>query len=205
MRESALIMTITYTIGNSLYINITNRCTNNCDFCIRNNEDGVGDANNLWLKREPTKEEIWEDINRRDLSIFKEIVFCGYGEPTLRLFDMLFVCEKIKKAHPINIRINTNGQANLIYKKNITSSFLGLVDSISISLNAKNSEDYINICHPIYGDKTYEAILEFAKECRKYVKEVIFTVVDTMPKEDIEICKNIANEIGINFRVRELI
>lgn len=198
-------MTITYTIGNSLYINITNACTNDCDFCIRNNSQSVGSANSLWLEREPTKEEIWFDINKRNFLNFKEIVFCGFGEPLIRLDELLWVCENIKKHSNIPIRANTNGHGNLIFGKNITHKFKGLIDVISISLNAKNAEDYNNICHPIYGEKAYESILEFAKQCKKYVKEVIFTVVDTLPKDDIEICRNIADEIGVKFRVRHFI
>ncbi len=198
-------MTITYTIGNSLYLNITNACTNNCDFCIRNNSQSVGDAENLWLEKEPTKEEIWDNISKRDLSIYKEVVFCGFGEPLIRLDELLWVCQNIKKHSNISIRVNTNGQVNLIFGQNVTQKFKGLIDVLSISLNAKNSQDYIKICHPVYGIKTFESILTFAKESKKYVKEVIFTVVDNLPKEDIEICRNISNDIGVKFRVRHLI
>ena len=34
-------MTITYEVGNSLYLIITKRCSNRCDFCIRQNGDGA--------------------------------------------------------------------------------------------------------------------------------------------------------------------
>lgn len=198
-------MTITYTIENSLYINITNRCTNSCDFCIRNNGAGVGSADNLWLETEPSKEEILDDILKRDLSLFKEIVFCGYGEPLIRLDELLWVSKKVKEISNILIRINTNGHGNLIHNKDITPLFKNIIDVISISLNAKNSEEYNKICHPDFNEKTFDGILDFAAKCKQYVPNVILTIVDTLPKADIEECRKIADNIGVQFRVRELI
>ncbi len=198
-------MTITYTIENSLYINITNRCTNSCDFCIRNNGSGVGSADNLWLETEPTKEEIFEDILKRNLAEFKEIVFCGYGEPLIRLEELLWVSKKVKEKVNIPIRINTNGHGNLIHQKDITPLLKDIIDVISISLNAKNSEEYNKICHPDFEQKTFEGILDFASKCKEFVPNVVLSIVDTLPKEDIEECRKIAECIGVNFRIRELI
>lgn len=198
-------MTITYTLGHSLYINVTNKCTNTCDFCVRNNGSGIGSADSLWLDREPTKEEIFEDISKRKLSEFKEIVFCGYGEPLIRLYDVLWVCKKVKEITDIPIRVDTNGQANLIFKENVTEGFKGLIDTISISLNAKNAEDYDKMCHSTFGEDAFYSIIKFAQDCKKYVNEILFTVVSTLPKDDIEQCRKIAEEIGVKFRIREYI
>lgn len=195
-------MTITYILRNSLYVNITNRCTNRCSFCIRNTKSGVGEGINLWLEREPTVQEIIDDIEKHDLSKYTEVVFCGYGEPMYRTYEIVDVCKHLKDKHNIKIRINTNGHANLIYGKDITPMLEGLVDTISISLNAKNASEYQKICRSQYGEKAYEAMLDFAVKCKKYIPEVVLSVVDVMPQEDIEACSKIARQIGVEFRVR---
>ena len=197
-------MTITYVLDNSLYINITNKCNNNCEFCLRNITDKVGDAPTLWLEKEPDEAEIWEDIQRRNLSDFNEIIFCGFGEPTMRIDVVAAISEKIKSASDIPIRLNTNGLANLLYKKDITP-LLKNIDIVSISLNAKNKLEYDKICHSDYGLQAFDGMLEFARLCKKTVKKVKFTIVDTLPSEDIEECKKIAKENGIELRIRELI
>ncbi|HEX3012501.1 MAG TPA: TIGR04100 family radical SAM protein [Syntrophomonadaceae bacterium] len=195
-------MTITYEVGNSLYINITNRCTNKCLFCIRNISDGVGSGTNLWLEQEPTIDEVVEDIQRRDITRYKEFVFCGYGEPMMRTNDIIEICKKLKEKYSIPIRINTNGQANLICGKDITPQLEGLVDAVSISMNARDNNKYQAICQSKYGEGAYEAMLDFAAKCKKYIPRVILTVVDLISLEDIQYCKKIAQRIGADFRVR---
>lgn len=128
-------MTITYEIGDNLYINITNRCPNACNFCVREQEGGFEDA--LWLVKEPTAEEIIHDIFLKDIGQYEELVFCGYGEPLERIDKVVEVCEAVKRKSNIPIRINTNGLANKIHNTDVTPRFKSLVDSISISLNAK--------------------------------------------------------------------
>lgn len=191
---------IAYKLGNSLYLNITNRCTNRCGFCIRNNETGVG-GYNLWLDKEPTTKEIIEAIG--DPSSYKEVVFCGYGEPLMRLQTVLDVARYLKKTYPdVPIRINTNGQANLIYGEDITPQFKGLVDVISISLNAENAEKYQELCHSDYGEEAYYSILEFARKCKNHIPRVVLSVVE-LPSIDVEKCRKLAEELGVEFRVRK--
>lgn len=188
---------ITYQINDALYINLTNRCTNNCWFCIRNHPESMGF--DLWLDKEPSLEEIFADM--KDLDIYSEVVFCGYGEPLERLREVIEICRYLKEKG-VRTRINTNGQANLIWKSNIVPELSGLVDSISISLNAKNAKDYMKLCRPEHGEEAYEAILDFAKEAIQCIPEVWFTVVDVISAHDIEICRGIADSIGVRFRVR---
>lgn len=196
-------MIITYELGQSLYINITNRCSNCCTFCIRDKADGVGDGIDLWLEREPTVAEIVADIEQRDVSRYKELVFCGYGEPLMRAVEVIEIGKILKnKFAATPIRINTNGQANLIYGKDITPQLQGLVDYISISLNAKNGQAYQALCQSEYGEKAFAAILDFAVKCKQYIPKVVLTVVDVLPAEDIEACREIARRIGVDFRVR---
>ncbi len=195
-------MTITYQVGNSLYLNITNRCSNNCSFCVRNKSDGVGSANNLWLDREPTVDEIMTAIQKRDLSRYQELVFCGYGEPMMRTMDIIEICKKVKPTHNIPIRINTNGQANLIFGRDITPLLEGCVDIISISMNASNKDSYQAMCKSVYGDIAFDALINFAIQCKKHVPKVVLTVVDVINTKDIQTCRVIADQIGVKFRVR---
>lgn len=199
-------MTITYELGKSLYVNITNRCSNDCDFCVRQNHDGVNGKDSLWLDREPTVGEIKADFETRDLAKYDAVVFCGYGEPMIRAYDVIEVSKWLKAKMPdIKIRINTNGQANLICGEDITPKLEGIIDCISISLNAENAKKYQDVCQSEFGEAAYDGLLEFATLAKKYVPEVVFSVVDIMPKEEIEACRKIAADCGVSFRVREYI
>ena len=188
-------MTITYETGSGLYVNLTNRCTNNCDFCVRTTEDGYyGD---LWLDREPTAD---------DLSKYTEVVFCGYGEPTMRLDVLLAAAKHIKEISDLPTRINTNGLANLYFGRDVTPELEGLIDVVSISLCAASAEEYDSICHSRFGLAAYDGLIEFARLASRYVSKVKMTVVDTtIPPEDIEKCREIARSAGAELRVREFI
>lgn len=199
-------MTITYELGNSLYVNITNRCSNACTFCVRNEHDGVNGKDNLWLDREPDIDEIKADFEKRDLSKYDAVVFCGYGEPMMRADIVIETAKWLKEKYPyIKIRINTNGQANLIYGRDITPELEGVVDTISISLNAENAEKYQKLCISRFGEAAFDGLIEFARLAKRYVPQVVFSVVDIMPQDEIENCRKIAEECGVSFRVREFI
>lgn len=200
-------MTVTYEVENGLYINITNRCSNRCEFCIRNNGDGAYGSDSLWLLREPTREEILESVFSRDLSKYKEVVFCGYGEPTYRLEDAAFVAKEIKKACPtLPVRINTNGQSDLILGCDSSELYKDAFDVVSISLNTPNSKKYAEICHPVYKEAAYSAMLEFAKNVNKYVQSVVFSVVrETLTEHELSECEKIARDVGATLKIRDYI
>lgn len=188
-----------------IYLNITNRCTNKCKFCIRYTDSGVENVD-LWLKREPTAEEIKEALEKENFRDCEEIVFCGYGEPTMRYDIIPQICKFIKENNPkAKIRINTNGHGNRIAGFDITEQWDGLIDEVSISLNEKNAKLYNEICVCDYGEEGFYELLDFAKKAQKHVKSVMLSIVDVLPKEDIQECKKLAEEHGIPLRVREMI
>ena len=196
-------MTITYPAKTGIYVNMTNRCPCACTFCLRNNKDFVYDSDSLWLDREPTIQEVCDSIDTWDLSKYEEIVFCGYGEPTERLYDLLEVAKYIKSKSEIKIRINTNGLADLICNESTAPRLKGLIDTVSISLNATNKDEYLNVVRPKFGIQSYDAMLKFAKECTEYVPSVIMTVVDVVTsKEEQEVCRKICESVGAILRVR---
>lgn len=196
-------MTITYPVKNGIYVNITNRCPCACTFCLRKNGDSIFGSDPLWLDREPTVQEICESIDTWDLKEYEEVVFCGYGEPTERLDDLLEVAKHIKSKSNIKIRINTNGLADLIWGEKTAPKLKGLIDTVSVSLNTTNKEDYLKIVRPKFGIDSYEAMLSFTKDCTEFVPNVVMTVVDVVTtKEDQEICKNICESVGAKLRVR---
>lgn len=195
-------MTITYIYKQNLYVNLTNRCPNACEFCLRTTGDKVGDSGSLWLEREPTVEEIWSSIQSRDLTAFTQIVFCGYGEPTYRLDDILELCKRIRSISGILIRINTNGLSDLIHGKKTAPLLYGLVDSLSISLNASTPEKYDALCHSKYGLAALPAILAFTKDATQFVPYVRMTVVDTMSQEELEACRALCATTGADFCIR---
>ncbi|HAK89270.1 MAG TPA: radical SAM protein [Nitrospiraceae bacterium] len=189
---------ITYKIRDSLYLNITNRCTSKCSFCIKFHSDFVK-GHNLRLAGEPSADELKSAIG--DPALYKEVVFCGYGEPLLRLDAVKEVAAWIKEKGG-RVRINTNGHGNLIHKKNILPELHGLVDSMSISLDAQNEETYNKICNPAFKN-AFNEVVNFIKEANKYIPEVIATVV-TAEGVDVEKCKEIADSLGVKLRIRSL-
>ncbi len=201
-------MTIVYEVDGALYVNVTNRCPNNCDFCIRNNGDGAYGSDSLWLEREPTEEEIISSVFSRDLTRYGELVFCGYGVPTCRLDVCRRVALAVKEIYPnFLIRINTNGMSTLI---NGGSDSLALYrdafDTVSISLNAPTSEKYVEMCHPVYGLSAFDAIIKFARDVKNYVQNVVLTVVREMLDDDgLRECREIADSVGVPLRVRTYI
>lgn len=200
-------MTVTYEVGDGLYINLTNACTNRCDFCIRNNGDGAYGSDSLWLEREPKEDEVLKSVFARDLSIYSEVVFCGYGEPSMRLLLAREVALRIKEKYPdMKIRINTNGQSDLILKRNSAPLYKDAFDTVSISLNAPTRDRYQQICHSVYGEKTLDSIIEFAKNVKNYVQNTVFSVVgEFLTSEEIEECKSISKETCVPLRIRDYI
>lgn len=163
----------------------------------------------MWLSREPSVKEICDDFDqwqkKPDFSKFRSIVFCGYGEPLERIDEVVEICRYLKKKTELPIRINTNGLSDLIHKKPTAEKLCGLVDTVSISLNAPTAEEYEKLCHPIFGLDAFPAILDFAVSCKKFVPHVVFTVVDTIGPQAIEECRRIASSLGIDYRVRTYI
>lgn len=196
-------MTITYNVKNGIYVNMTNRCPCACTFCLRHNGEGVFGSDSLWLEHEPSVQEVCDSLDSWNLAEYDEVVFCGYGEPTERLDDLLEVAAYIKSKSDIKIRINTNGLADLIWQQNTAPRLKGLIDTVSVSLNATNKEEYFKLCHPKFGIESYDAILRFTKECVNYVPNVVMTVVDvvTTPEEQ-EHCRKICDSVGATLRVR---
>ncbi len=198
-----------------IYLNITNRCSNRCVFCVRNYTDELG-GNYLWLTEEPSSgqiiDSIKEELFAEAYSVPEEIIFCGYGEPLYRPDVILDVLDVIKKYYPYSrTRINTNGQSMLINSgRSFVPELKGVLDAMSISLNAHNSSAYQSICRSIYGEKAFDSILEFAEEAVRYIDSVTLTVVDnrkinSSPGEymiDINKSMEIAHKIGAKFRIR---
>ena len=188
--------------GVTCYVNSTNRCSCACTFCLRNTKEML-ESNSLWLKEEPTVEMIIEEFKKYDLKDFKEVVFCGFGEPLTRHDDLMKVAKYLKETrNDLLIRINTNGLSSVTLKRDITPDFKGLIDTVSISLNAPDKEEYYQLTRARYGIDSFDHMLDFAKKAKQYVKNVILTVVDIIGEEKIIKCQNIADELGVTLRVR---
>lgn len=191
---------ISYLANGNLYLNITSRCTLRCAFCPKFNQQWVVDGAQLRLRREPTVDEILASVG--DVSAYKEIVFCGLGEPTLRLPVLLEVAERLRK-RGARIRLNTDGLANLVYQRDVTPEFAGRIDALSISLNAQDEETYQRHCRSRLPG-SHAAVLEFARRARDFVPEVTLTAIDGLPGVDIAACEAIAGRLGVRFRRRFL-
>ena len=200
-------MTITYEVDTGLYINVTNRCTNRCEFCIRNNGDGAYGSDSLWLEREPTVDEVLSDVFSRDLTKYSELVFCGYGEPTVRLNDIREIALGIKKRYPsIKIRVNTNGHSDLILGTDTAPLYKDAFDVVSISLNTPNADKYVEMCHPVYHKAAFDTLLTFAKNVNNYVQKTLLSVVrQTLTDWELEECYKIAADLGVTLKVRDYI
>lgn len=196
-------MTISYEVGNNLYLNLTNKCPCACTFCIRNSADGAYGSGPLWLEHDPDIDEIMTDLNSRDLTKYNEIVFCGYGEPTCRLDTVLEVAGKLKKLPDCPLlRINTNGLSDLINEKSTAVSLCEVMDIVSVSLNAGTKDEYMKVTRPKYPD-AFEAMQKFTADCVKTGQaKIIMSVVDVIPQEQIDASREIAEKLGAKLRVR---
>lgn len=194
---------IVYGYKENVYLNITNQCPCRCTFCIRNNEDAIGDAKNLWFQKDPTLEEIYKALDEWDFTGCQEVIFCGYGEPVMALDRLIAVSCYIKEKYHLSIRVNTNGLGDLIHHRPVARELCQAVDSISISLNAPDAKSYQELVRPAYGEKSFQAMLDFAQECHQYLEDVRFTVVSVIGTEAIEKSKKLADSLGIPLRVRQ--
>lgn len=188
---------IAYPIRDSLYLNITNRCSNACVFCVRNHTDFVK-GHNLRLDHEPSYQEVIDSLD--NLKEHREVVFCGYGEPTMRL-DLLKDIARYLKSQGASARLNTNGLGNLVHKRNIVPELVGLIDTASVSLNAEDGKKYEQLCRPRFGENAFGQVITFVTECKKLLPRTVLTVLD-MPEVDLKKCGQIARELGVEFRIR---
>lgn len=188
----------------NLYVNVTNECNCACTFCLRNMKK-MAEESTLWLREKPTLADFKAALDGVPWDYIKEIVFCGFGEPTMRLDVLVKLLHYVKETHPeLPTRLNTNGLGELEYGREISADFKGILDTVSISLNASNAERYYALTRARYGLKSYEAMLQFAEHCKKYVPHVILTIVDTVEgPEEIARCRKICEDRQLTLRVRE--
>ena len=163
-------MVILYEVHNNLYVNMTNQCPCSCVFCLRQTKQEMNHSGSLWLEREPTVEEVKQEFSKFDMDKYGEVVFCGFGEPTERLDDLLEVAKFVKETYGKTTRINTNGLSDLIYGENTAPRFEGLIDIVSISLNTPNKERYLELTRSKFGIKSFDAMLAFAKNVKEYAR-----------------------------------
>lgn len=190
--------------GKNVYVNMTNKCPCSCVFCLRQTKRQQ-ENNTLWLKDgEPSVEEVLALCDKFDLSVINELVFCGFGEPLERLDDVCAVIDALKKKYPeLKVRLNTIGLANLIYGRDVTPELKGRFDTVSISLNAPEEKEFLELTRSRFGIKSYEAIKEFAVLAKRYVPNVVMTVVEqVVPEDKIEKCRSICEGLGVTLRVR---
>lgn len=212
--------TLVYSINNepnpeTVYVNLTNACTNSCVFCLREQKDDVCGAE-MWHDDKYTLEDIIEQFNHYMISNsnnlasdhkVKEVVFCGYGEPFLKKDMMKSFAQYLRKNYPeIKIRVNTNGHANAVYKTNIAEEFKDLLDAVSVSLNSDNAEQYKEICQPKI-ENAFEAVKDFLKSCNEVGIKTYASIVTGFDERviNVENCEKIAHELGAEFRNREFI
>lgn len=197
--------TLVYLLDGKIYINLTNRCTNDCIFCLRKDKDDVK-GQELWLDDEnSTAEDVIKQLSSFEPT--KEVIFCGYGEPLLKFEELKQVAQYIKTNYPdTKIRVNTNGHANFVYQKNIVPELKGLIDEFSVSLNAPTKKEYNELSQPKF-DEAYEEVKKFIKACADEKISVVASVVEGYKGRhlDLTICENIAKDLGAKFRVREWI
>lgn len=197
-------MTISYEVGNNLYLNLTNKCPCACTFCLRNHADGAYGSDPLWLEHEPTIDEIKADLDKRELTKYDEIVFCGYGEPTERLYDVIETAKYLREKGCKKLRINTNGLGELINATSGSTAKLlsEYMDIISVSLNAPTEKEYMEVTRPKFKH-AFGYMCTFVSDCAKIGKaETIVSIVDVIPQEQIEASRVLAEKLGAKLRIR---
>ncbi len=194
--------TILYPYQGNLYVNLTNRCPCRCTFCLRQTKDEMDHSGSLWLDHEPSVEEVKAELAKYDMTKYGELVFCGFGEPTERLDAIRELVPFIKENYSLPLRVNTNGLADLINGRDTSADFKGL-DVVSISLNTPDRETYYRLTRNKFGPDSFDAMLRFAGNVKKYVPKVVLTTVSTTitPQEE-EQCREICRNLGVTYRIR---
>ena len=186
----------------TVYVNLTNRCPCACTFCLRQTKERE-EGHSLWLKEEPTVEDVIKEFQKYDLDDFHEVVFCGFGEPLERVEDVIQIAGILKHfRRDLPIRVNTNGLACLIHQRDVTPEFKGRIDTVSISLNAPDAKEYDALTRSRFGIESFQAMLDFAASCLEYVPFVVMSVVDIIGEEKIKKCRAICDDLGVTLRVR---
>ena len=187
----------------AVYVNITNDCNCDCVFCLRSMKEMARESS-LWIEHDPSLPDIVEELERLPWQYVREVVCCGFGEPLIRLDTVLSVLRWVKEHHPdMPTRVNTNGLGELEHGYVFADQFAGLLDTVSISLNASNAERYLALTRSRFGISSYEAMLTFAEHCKPYVPNVVLTVVEKVEDaEEIALCRRICAERGLTLRVR---
>ena len=190
--------------GKNIYVNMTNRCPCSCVFCLRQTKKMM-EGNSLWLRGgEPSVNGVMSIFDKYDLSVINELVFCGYGEPLERLHDVCKVIDQLHGKYPkLKVRLNTNGLANLIHGRDVTPDLEGRFNTVSISMNAPDAEEFLELTRSRFGIQSFDALKEFAVLAKEHVPNVVMTVVEkVMPEKKIERCRKICEELGVTLRVR---
>lgn len=196
--------TYLYVLDGNLYVNLTNKCSNGCDFCVRNERTSYY-GHYLWLRHgEATVEKVIAAANAMDLSQYKEAVFCGFGEPTYKVAEMVALCDFFH-SRGLSTRLNTNGQGNLINKRDIVPDLKDKIDFVNVSLNASCAEKYQPVCRSQFGESAFAAIVEFAKNCKRSGIRCRFSIVDCIGEEEVEACKRLAESVRVPLHIRSYI
>lgn len=191
---------ILYVYKKQVYVNLTNKCSGRCIFCVRNKKDGVG-GNSLVLEKDPELTELKREIDAFSFDGYEELVFCGYGEPTCALENLIETAKYFKEHHSQKVRVNTNGLGNLYHHRDILPELVKVVDSFSVSLNAPNEERYNELVRPPY-EHAFDEVIRFAVEAKKLGRDVAFSVVTILSEEEINQCQAFAGKLGIPLKVR---
>ena len=190
-------------VHDNIYVNLTNKCPCACTFCLRQTRDHMENSHVLWLEHAPSFEEVQEAMKAVDFSKYKEVVFCGFGEPTEALDVLKQSAKLIKEKYNMPIRINTNGLGSLVNERDIVPELKGLVDTISVSLNTPNADEYHRLVRSKFGEKSFDAMIDFTKECTKYIPNVVMTTVETtITHEEEKQCQEICDRVGAKYRIR---
>ena len=187
-----------------IYVNLTNKCNCACTFCLRKMKE-MAEQSSLWLKEEPSVPEVKSLLDELPWDMVSEIVFCGFGEPTCRIDAVVELLKYVKDTHPeVKTRLNTNGLSDLMYGRSTAGDFAGgILDTVSISLNASNKERYLELTRAKYGIESFDAMLKFAVDCKEYVPNVVMTVVEKVEnQQEIDLCQKICDDRGLKLRVR---
>lgn len=190
-----------YAVEDRLYINLTDRCSLDCGFCPKTRDDYELHEYNLRLQHLPGLDELMAAIP--SLPLYSEVIFCGFGEPTLRLNILLLLADFIKQNSDVKIRLNTDGLGSLVNKRNIVPELAKHIDAVSVSMNAQDESVYIQHCRPAITG-SYSAMIDFLKQAKQHIPQVTATAINGLEGVDINLCKQLAEKLGVRFRVREL-
>jgi TatD DNase family protein len=220
-RDEAPEGAVAYQIRDSIYVNLTNRCTLACTFChkfidftvaghylnlrgYRPTADEAVLASRIAAERgAATRSDLDTPVSDRRLTDVDEVAFVGFGEPTTRLDVLIDAARQLRDDWGVKrVRLDTDGLVNLRQGRDVIPQLAEVFDAVTVSVNAPDAATYAELCPGPFGESGWQAALDFLEGCVDAGIPWVQGSVVGVPELDIDACCSAIERTGARFRER---